>query len=217
VNEVVVGIIAILVGAVLCFRGWHVMRVILPLIGAFTGFVLGGTIAADARSEEFLGSAVGWLVAIVVALILGLLAYWFFAVAVIVTMASIGFTLAASAMVALGVTWSWVIVGVAVLVAVLVAIIAIAGNVPRVLLIVLSALAGANAIVAGAMLLLGQVDLDRFTPQAVDDLVGERWWWYVVFGALAVLGIIVQLRAADRATTLRESWSGTDIGPRPAS
>lgn len=209
-NEVVVGIISIVVGAAFCFRGWQLIRVILPLVGAFAGFVLGASIAADARGEELLGSAVGWIVAIAGALVLGLLVYAFYAVAIVVSMASIGFSLGAAAMIALDVTWSWLIIAVAVLVAILVAILAIAGNAPRVLLVVLSALSGASVIVSGLMLLLGQIDLDRFTPDGVAGLVDRRSWWYIVYGVLAVLGIIAQLSAARRSDSLRESWSRAD-------
>lgn len=60
-NDVVVGIVAVVIGAVFCFRGWQLIRVILPIIGAFAGFVVGASIVASARNEELLGSvSAGW-------------------------------------------------------------------------------------------------------------------------------------------------------------
>ena len=64
-NDIVVGLVAILTGAVFCFRGYLAMRIIIPLWGAFAGFMLGaGIVATDAG---FLATALGWIVGFAVA------------------------------------------------------------------------------------------------------------------------------------------------------
>lgn len=209
-DDVAVGIIAIIVGALFCFRGWQLIRLLLPLIGAFAGFILGARIVAAARGEELLDSPLAWVVAIAAAIVLGLLAYFIYAIAVVVGLATIGFSLASAALIALGVTWSWVVVGGAVAVAVVVAIVAIVGDVPRILLVVLTALAGANAMVAGAILAIGQLDLADFTPEAATDLIRDGWWWYVAFGVLALLGIVAQAGSGRGEAAPRDSWSAPD-------
>ena len=70
-SDTVVGIIAILTGAVFCFRGYLAMRIIIPLWGSFAGFMLGAGITAGA--DGFLGSALGWIVGIVMAVVFGLI------------------------------------------------------------------------------------------------------------------------------------------------
>ena len=40
-QDVVVGLLAIAVGALFAFRGYFAMRVIIPIWGAFAGFMLG--------------------------------------------------------------------------------------------------------------------------------------------------------------------------------
>ncbi|HYN32535.1 MAG TPA: DUF4203 domain-containing protein, partial [Ilumatobacteraceae bacterium] len=127
-SDITVGVIAILTGAVFCFRGYLAMRIIIPLWGAFAGFMLGAGIVAGA--DGFLGSALGWIVGIVLAVVFGLLAYLYYEVAVLLGMMAIGFTLGASLMVALGVTWSWLIVLSGVALAVVLAFVALAADLP---------------------------------------------------------------------------------------
>ena len=68
-SDITVGVIAILTGAVFCFRGYLAMRIIIPLWGAFAGFMLGAGIVSGA--DGFLGSALGWIVGIVLAVVFG--------------------------------------------------------------------------------------------------------------------------------------------------
>ncbi len=209
-NDIVVGLIAILTGAVFCFRGYLAMRIIIPLWGAFAGFMLGaGIVATDAG---FLATAMGWIVGFAVAVVFGLLAYLYYEVAVVLGMLAIGFALGTSLMVALGVTWNWVIVLAGVTVALVLAFVALIGDLPMVLLTVLTAFAGAAAIVAGLMLLFGVTELGDFDSAQTTEALADDWWWYAIYLALAVGGMIAQFLDVDRRRdTLRDAWS-TGIG-----
>ena len=208
-NDIVVGIIALLTGAVFCFRGYLAMRLVIPVWGAFAGFMLGaGIVAGDAG---FLGNALGWLVGLGLAVVFGVIAYLYYEVSVIIGMTAIGFVLGTSLMVMLGVTWSWLIVLSGVVLAVLLAFVAIAGDLPMVLLTVLTALAGAGTIVAGLMLVFGTVDLEDFDLGVTTETVADNWWWFVLYGGLVVGGIVAQFTDVDRRRqTLRQAW-GTGV------
>jgi hypothetical protein len=210
-NDIVVGTIALLTGAVFCFRGYLAMRVVIPVWGAFAGFMLGaGLVSGDAG---FLGNALGWLVGFGLAIVFGLVAYLYYEVSVMIGMMGIGFVLGTSLMVALGVNWSWLIVLSGVVLAVVLAFVAIAGDLPMVLLTVLTALAGASTIVAGLMLFAGTFDADDFSIGVTTEYVADDWWWFVIYGGLVVGGIIAQFTDVDRRReTLRDAWS-TGIGP----
>jgi len=111
-------------------------------------------------------------------------------------------------MVALGVSWSWVIVIVGAAVGVALALLAIAADLPSVLLTVLSALGGATVITAGVMLLTSQLETADFTLESATERINDDWWWYVTYAALAIVGIVVQVRHTERLTqTLRASWA----------
>jgi len=209
-DDVVVGIIAVLTGAVFCFRGYLAMRVVIPLWGAFAGFFLGaGVVAGD---DGFLTTALGWVVGIAVAVVFGLVAYLYYEVSVLIGMMAIGFVLGTSVMVALGVTWSWVIVLSGVVLAVVLAFVALVGDLPMVLLTVLTALAGASTIVSGAMLMFGVIDLDDFDSAITTEVLADDWWWYAIFVVLAAAGMIIQYSDVERRRqSLREAWATPTI------
>jgi hypothetical protein len=213
-NDIVVGVIAILTGAVFCFRGYLAMRIVIPLWGAFAGFMLGAGLVAG--NDGFLANALGWLVGIAVAVVFGLVAYLYYEVSVLIGMMAIGFVLGTSVMVALGVTWSWVIVLSGIVVAVVLAFIGIAGDLPMVLLTFLTALAGASTIVAGLMLMFGVVQLDDFDSALTTEALADDWWWYAIYVALAFGGIVAQFVDVDRRReSLREAWrSSPDLTTR---
>ncbi|HWK30143.1 MAG TPA: DUF4203 domain-containing protein, partial [Solirubrobacter sp.] len=195
-DDVLFGIIAILAGAVFCLRGYLAFRIVIPLWGAFVGFGVGAGIVASATGDGFLQTGLAWVVGIAVALAFGLLAYLFYNVAVIVAMGSIGFTLGTTLMLAFGVSWSWLIVLAGVAVGVLLAWAAIVADLPMALLVVLSALGGSSAIVAGLMVLFGTLDTRQLDNEAVVAAKVNGWWW-LLYAGLAVVGVIVQARSAE--------------------
>lgn len=205
-NDIAVGVIALLTGAVFCFRGYLAMRLVIPVWGAFAGFMLGaGIVSGDAG---FLGNALGWFVGLGLAVVFFVIAYLYYEVSVIIGMMGIGFVLGTGVMVAFGVTWNWVIVLSGVVLAVVLAVVAIAGDLPMVLLTVLTALAGASTMVGGLMLVFGTVDLEEFDIGVTTENVADNWWWFVLYGGLVVGGIIAQFTDVDRRReTLREAWA----------
>jgi hypothetical protein len=208
-NDIIVGMIALLTGAVFCFRGYLAMRIVIPLWGAFAGFMLGaGIVAGDAG---FLATALGWIVGLVVAVVFGLIAYLYYEVSVIIGMLAIGFVLGTSVMVALGVTWSWVIVLSGIVLAIALAFVGIVGDLPMVLLTILTALAGASTMVIGLMLLFNVVNVGEFNSGLTTEVLDDDWWWYVIFGVLVAAGIIMQFSDTDRRRdSLRAAWSDSD-------
>lgn len=207
-NDFLVGAIALIMGAVFCFRGYLAMRVVIPLWGAFAGFMLGaGIVAGDAG---FLATALGWMVGLGVAVLFGLIAYLYYEVSVIIGMLAIGFVLGTSVMVALGVTWSWLIIAGGVVLALALAFVGIVGDLPMILLTVLTALAGASTIVAGLMLLFNAVDVGEFSSGMTTEVLDTAWWWYAAWGVLAGTGMIVQYRDTERRQdSLRAAWRGS--------
>ena len=206
-EDVLIGLLAIFVGAVFCFRGYLSMRIVFPLWGAWIGFVFGATLVASFDDEGFLSTLLGWLVGIVFAVAFSLLAYLFYEVAVIIGMATIGYVLGVAVLVALDVEWSWIVTLVGIACGVLLAIAAVKLELPVVLLIVLTAAAGATAIVGGLMLLVGAVDIDDLSRSGVTDRIDASVWWWALDLVLAIAGIVSQGRAADRLrVSMREAW-----------
>lgn len=212
-DDILVGIIALIVGLVFCFTGYFAMRVVIPIWGGFAGFMLGAGLVDNFTDEGFLATALGWVVGIALALLFALLAYFYYEISVVIAMAAIGFTIGSTVMVALGVTWSWVIVLVGVAVGALLAVIAVVGDLPMVLLTVLTALAGAAAAVTGLMLVFGVISLTDFDSETTTQRLDDDWWWYAIYGALVIAGIIAQVRSTTSLrASMRAAWAESGGG-----
>ena len=206
-EDVIFALIVIVAGGLFCFFGYLAFRIIIPIWGAFVGFGLGAGLIAAATDEGFLRTGLAWAVAIGLALLFAVLAYLFYWVAVVIAMGSIGFTLGASLMAALGVDWNWLVVLVGLAAGALLALFAIVADLPMVLLVVLSALAGASAVTTGVMVLAGTIGTDDFTDEAVTARADDNWWWYALFLGLAIVGMAYQSRAMGRLRgSMRDDW-----------
>lgn len=207
-QDVVVGVLAIVVGGLLCFRGYAALRIVIALWGAFAGFLLGAGIVASFTDDGFLASLLSWVVALVLAVVFGLIAYLYYVVSVVVGMAAIGFALGTTLMVALGVSWSWLVVLIGIVVGVGLAFAAIVGDLPLLILAILGAFAGSSIALGGLLLLLGVLDSPDLATAETTQALDLGWWWYAAYLVLAIVGLVVQLRTADaRRGTLRGAWA----------
>lgn len=210
-RDVVIGSLAVLIGLLLCFRGYTALRAIIAAWGAFAGFLLGAGVVAQVTGASFLDDALAWLVGLGVALVFGLLAYLYYAVSVVIGMGAIGFSLGTTLMVVLGVTWSWAVVLVGLVAAVALAALAILADLPLVILAVLGAFAGASVVVAGLLLLLGRLGTDDLIETSTSVTFELGWWWTAGYVLLAVAGLSAQLTSAEvRRGSLRSTWRGHD-------
>ena len=66
----------------------------------------------------------------------------------------------------------------------------------------------ATAVVAGIMLAVGTITNESLNTAVTTERLNDNWWWYLLYVALAVGGIVVQLRSTDPTSgSLRESWT----------
>lgn len=207
-EDIVVGLLAVVAGLVFCLRGYLTMRLIIPIWGFFAGFVAGAGLVAAIAGEGFLATALGWVVGGVVAVLFAALAYLYYELSVLLGMTALGFALGSGLMGALGVRWSWVGVLVGVAFGIALAIVALVADVPTIILVVLTALAGAAATVFGVMLLAGTIEVDDLDLAATSELVAEEWWTYALYVVLAVIGIVAQsTMVGSIRRSLREQWA----------
>ena len=177
--DILLGILAIVAGGVMLFAGQFVLRLVLPIWGFFAGFAFGAGLFAELANESFLGTALGWVSGFVFAVIFAVLAYLYYAVAVILAMAAFGYVIGAGLIVALGIDWSWVAVLLGVVVGAIFGIVSVVGNMPMIVLAVASSIAGAVSVVAGLMLLVGTLNSADFADGSFSSAVDAGWGWYV--------------------------------------
>lgn len=207
VTNIVIGILAIVIGAAFCFWGVVAMRFVIAAWGALVGLNLGGWLIAATTGEQYLSTALGWIVGIAVAILVALVAYFFYAAAIVIAMASVGFAVGSTVAAAAGVTWNWVIVLIGAVLGVLLAFAALAVDLPAILLVVVSALGGATAIVGGIMLATSTLHTGDFDNGTVRFTIDTDWWWYALYLVLVIAGIVAQSRLLTSDPRLQEQWS----------
>jgi hypothetical protein len=205
--DLLLGLLAIIAGGTMLFAGQLVLRLVLPIWGFFAGFAFGAGLVAGFADERFLGTVLGWVLGLIFALVFAVLAYLYFAVAVIFAMAGFGFAIGSGLVVALGIDWNWVAVLVGVAVGAVFGLVSVFANMPMIVLVVLSSISGAVAVVAGLMLLVGALDSADFTRGAFTNAVEDSWGWYLILLALALFGIVAQARQAIiMRRTIEDVW-----------
>src|SRR3954454_18105751 len=196
------------------FAGRLVLRIVFPIWGFFAGFAFGAGLVAGLADERFLGTVLGWVLGLVFALVFAVFAYLYFYVAVTLAMAAFGFAIGSGLVVALGVDWNWVAVLVGTVVGVILGLVSIFVNMPAIVLVVFSSIAGAVGVVGGLMLLVGSLNTADFTRGDFTDTVDNGWAWSLLLLVLAVAGIIVQ--ASQRVMmrrNIQEVWYAESTTP----
>ena len=96
-SVLVVAILALLIGLAFCFSGYRFFRLLIAIWGFFAGFELGAAGMAALFGQNFLGTTTGWVLGFVIGVVLALLAYFFYYIAVVLLGASIGWLPSATA------------------------------------------------------------------------------------------------------------------------
>jgi hypothetical protein len=197
-ETLLVGGIALLVGAAFTFAGFRFFLILLPIWGFVIGFMAGAQVVTLIFGDGFFATLLGWGVGLIGALAFAVLSYLFYWVAVVLLGASVGYTIGLGFMAAIGVDFGFLAVAVGVVLGAILAVGVIVLGVPKYLIVILTAVAGASATLAGIFLLIGRIPLDALSMGAVGAIVRDSLVWIVVWLALAGIGIVSQLRVIDQ-------------------
>ena len=192
--QIVVAILALVIGLAFAFGGWRFFLFLLPLWGFVVGFSLGTEAMRALFGDGTFATVTSWVVGFVIAVLFAVLSYLYYYLAIAVLAGTVGYALGASA---------WGIIGneqgvIAFVIGLVVGLIFAAGvlilNVPRYLVIVLTGLGGAAAVLAGWFILIGKVPSDNVTWWQVGALIKDSWIYLIVWGLIAAAGILAQMR-----------------------
>lgn len=208
--DIALGLVAIIAGAAFCFAGYQWFRLIIPVWGFFAGFSAGTGLISAITGDAVLATPLGWILGLVLAVVFATFAYLYYSVAIVMAMSSIGFMLGGALMTALGVTWNWVIAIVGILVGVAFAFTGIVSNLPRVVLVVVSAIGGATAIVGGLMLFGSTLDTEDLSRAMITETINDSWGWWLLYAVLTIAGIMTQSAIASTEDELRAAWMSVD-------
>ena len=195
-TTIFIGLLIILIGAVFCLFGYRLFIYLLPVWGFVAGFLMGAQGVATIFGEGFLATLTGWAVGVLFGLFVALVSYFLFEFAIYLFATTFGLAVGAGIMYALGIE-SGLLVAIAALVGAIVLIVLVAFlDVKKWLIVVLTALGGAAAILAGILTVLGKVSLTGYQAGAnpVRSTVEDSLLWIVVWLGFGVAGIVFQAR-----------------------
>ncbi len=204
-----IGLLALLLGAAFCFAGYQFFRILITIWGFFAGFTLGAQGVVALFGGGFLSTVTSWVIGLVVGLVLAALAYLFYYAAVVILGGSVGYSIGAGFIALLGLSpTGFIAVIVGLVVAVVLAILIIVLNLPRILIIVLSALGGSGTILAGLLLMLQRIPLAFLGYGSVSAFIENSWFWTIVWLVVAGAGMFVQWRTAQEYDV---AWGQTTV------
>lgn len=212
-KELLFALIAGGLGAVLLFAGYRFGRVIIPLWGLFAGFALGASAASDALGTAFLGTTMGILLGLVVGLIFAVFAYFFYALAVVLLGATIGYWIGSGFVTMLGFNKGFLAAVIGIAVGAIFCVAALVLNAPKYFLIAITSLGGAVAIVGGVLVLFNKIELDAFNYNAATAVISNSAIWLALTAALFVVGLIAQIKSNPDYTL--EEWGSFSPAAEP--
>ena len=192
-------LIAFLFGLAVCFAGYRLFFLLLPIWGFFFGLIFGAQAMQAILGTGFLGDVTSWVVGFVVGAVFAVLSYLFYFIAVAIIAFSLGYTATTGVFMAIGFFTGpigWLI---AVAVGVVLAFVAIRYNLQKWVIIAATAILGAGTIF-GSFILLFNPSAD-VVANPVQVALKQSPLLMILFLALVVFGFIVQYRLT-RATTI---------------
>lgn len=200
------GLIGILFGMALCFAGYRLFIVLLPIWGFFFGLGLGAQAVQALFGQAFLATITSWVVGFLVGAVFAVLSYLFYVLAVAILAGSLGYAIAVGLLTAIGLQMGLVVWLIGIVAAVALAIITIRFNIQKWVIIIATSVLGAGAIVGSIILM--------FYPHAsvlenpVRALLAASPLTAILFVIVAVASIVVQVRQ-NRAYSLEtyDRWN----------
>ncbi len=205
-----IGVIEIGLGLVFCFLGYSAARVVLGLWGAVIGYLAGAVLYMSL--SQWLGggwiSAVPeWAFSVVLALVMAWLSFAFYAIGVLLSMGAVGWSLGQMAAQGMHLP-AWMTIALALVLAAGLVVVGWTMNLPRFLLILITAVVGSAGVLDGVQLIMGNrmpwLD-EAFWRQQTNTAV----LWGVGYLVLMLAGIFFQSRQASGGT-LRAAYGKSD-------
>ena len=136
--QLLMAILAVVIGLAFAFGGWRFFLLLLPLWGFFIGFSLATEGMRALTGDGTFATVTRWVVGLVVALVFAGLAYLFYYAAIAIFAGTVGYTIGAAAWGIIGNEQGVIAFVIGLVVGVVLAIGVLALNVPRYLVIVLT-------------------------------------------------------------------------------
>jgi hypothetical protein len=186
------GLIGILFGLALCFAGYRLFLILLPIWGFFFGLALGAQTIQAIFGQAFLATITSWVVGFIVGGIFAVLAYLFYIAAVAIIAGALGYTTVVGILLAIGLQMGFIVWLIGIVAGVLLAIVTLRFNLAKWIIIIATSVLGAATIV-GAILMMF-VPAAQILENPVRAVLNASPLTAILFIVVAVLGVIAQIK-----------------------
>jgi hypothetical protein len=196
-QTVFTSLLVIMLGLALCFTGYRFFQILISIWGFVAGFQFGASILSNWFGQGFLTTVIGWVLGLLIGIFAATLAYLFYAAAVVILAGFVGYQLGIGVMAGIGFNEGFLTFLVGLLVGLALVALAIYLHFPKVLILILTSLAGAELLLGGVFLALGRITLTGLRFGAVGAILQDSWFWGLLYLAIAALGFAVQWRSTQ--------------------
>ena len=190
---ILLGLVALVIGAAFTFYGFRFFLILLPLWGFVIGFAAGAQLLGLLFSEGFLATISGWIVGFVFGIGFALISYLWYWAAIVLLSGGVGYQIGLGLMALVNIT-GWLAVAIGLILAVIFVVGAIALHVPRLMIVVFTAIGGAAILTGGILMVIGTIQPGDLNSGIVGAFLYTNWLWGLVFVVLAVVGAFYQLK-----------------------
>jgi hypothetical protein len=198
---ILVGLLAIVIGAAWAFYGLKLFTILLPLWAFFFGLVAGGQWAQQIFGEGFFSTVLSWGIGIVFGLVLAAISYFWYYAAIVILGGAVGYYLGVGFFEFLGFGTGVIALVVGLILGALFAIGTFLLGVPVLLVMIFSAFSGAAAIVNGVLILLGQIPVGAINVGIFGSLLHQGVVGTVAFILIGAAALIYQMRDVGQTIT----------------
>lgn len=215
---VLVALVLMAAGLIVSLFGFKLFRLLLPVVGLVSGTLIGFSGFQGIFGKGTVSTTVAVFVAISVGLVLALLSFAFFEIAVVVLTAVLGASLFSYLGIALGLgSEGFIVFLLSIAGFVMGLIVASSGPVGASLVMTLTAMAGVAFMLAGVFLVAGDVTLNQLQNEGVVSsvlrVVNQSFLWLFVWLAGSIVARQVQL-ALVMTEVLEDNYQFTESKKR---
>ena len=213
--DLFVALIAVAIGLVACFFGYRLFRAVLPVFGFVVGAIVGAQAVFLIFDEGIFATLLSIIAAVAVGIVFGLLAYFWWALGIVLAIGGMGFAIGNALLPALNIDLdivSWLL-GLAVGAGF--ALAAIVLRLPKAIVIAVTALWGAGSTLGGVLIVLNQIEAEELGDGAVDAVVSQSFLWLLIFLALAAVGAVWQAMTTSDVVTIWTDEPAQGVAPPP--
>ena len=186
------GLIGILFGLAVCFAGYRLFLVLLPIWGFFFGLAFGAQTMQALFGVGFLATITSWIVGFIVGGVFAVLSYLFYMLAVAIIAGSLGYSIGVGLLLAIGMQMNFIVWLVGFVVAVVLIVVTFRFNLAKWVIIIATGVDGAELII-GSIVLMFYPHAD-ILANPVQAVLKASPLTAILGLVVAVLGILAQVR-----------------------